>query len=81
MRHYSAEEAKELVPMRKGKFNWVYQKLMLLKVGEALAIDYKEWKTKNTPYVTIRKAAKNLGREFDYGRHPDGSGWLVKRVK
>jgi hypothetical protein len=28
----------------------------------------------------LRTVAKNLKREFDYGRHPDGSGWLVKRV-
>ena len=81
MKHYSIEEAKELIPLRKGKHNWVYKKLMLLKVGEALGIGFSDWKTKSTPYATIRRAAKHLDRKFDYGHHPDGSGWLVKRVE
>lgn len=81
MKILNAEEASELQPMGRGRFNWLYKKLMLLKEGEAIIIRFTDWKTKNTPYKTIRLAAKNLKREFDYGRYPDGSGWLVKRVR
>jgi hypothetical protein len=76
----NADEAKDLQPLGGGKFNWLSKKLVLLKMGEAIEIRYTEWKGKSTPYKTIRTAAKNLNRDFDYGRHPDGSGWLVKRV-
>lgn len=75
------DEASGLQPMKSGNYNWLYKRLMLLKIGEGIAIAFSDWKTKNTPYATIRRAAKKLKREFDYGRHPDGSGWLVKRVK
>ena len=81
MRIYNKEEAKELHPLKKGNHNWLYKALLLLEVGQAIGIDQKEWKTSNTPYATIRRVAEKLGREFDYGRHPDGSGWLVKRLK
>ncbi|MCF8258389.1 MAG: hypothetical protein K9J06_12610, partial [Flavobacteriales bacterium] len=73
MKILSAEEAKDLQPLKKGKYNWLYKRLMLRKLGEAIVIPYPDWKTKNTPYETIRTAAKNLKREFDYGRHPDGT--------
>jgi len=76
----SAEEADGLHPLGKGRFTWLYRKLLTLKVGEAIAIPFDDWKTKDPPYRSIRNAAKNSKRQFDYGRHPDGSGWLVKRV-
>ncbi len=80
MKILNADEAADLHPLGKGRFNWLYKRLVLLKVGEAIEIPYTDWKTKTPPYETIRTAAKNLNRDFDYGRHPDGSGWLVKRV-
>ncbi|MCF8463895.1 MAG: hypothetical protein K9G41_03580 [Flavobacteriales bacterium] len=80
MKILSAKEAEGLEPLGKGRYNWLYADLMLLKVGEAVEIRYDDWKTKTSPYATIRKVAKNLNRRFNYGRHPDGSGWLVKRV-
>jgi len=80
MKIIDANEADGLEPMGRGRFTWLYKRLMLLQVGEAIAIPYGDWKTKTSPYRTIRTAAKNLKRQFDYGRHPDGSGWLVKRV-
>jgi hypothetical protein len=80
MKILSAEEAEGLHPLGKGRFTWLYKRLITLKVGEAIAIPFDEWKAKEPPYRTVRKAANNLGRDFNYGRHPDGSGWLVKRV-
>jgi hypothetical protein len=81
MKELSPEEAAELQPMKSGKHNWLYKKLSVMQVNAGIIIRFADWKTKNTPYATIRRAAKNLKREFDYGRHPDGSGWLVKRVR
>ena len=80
MKILDANEAEDLEPLGRGKQNWLYKKLILLKMGEAIAIRFSDWNTKTTPYKTIRTAAKNLKRSFNYGRHPDGSGWLVKRV-
>jgi hypothetical protein len=80
MKILNSDEAEGLEPLRGGRFTWLYKKLVLLKVGEALVIRYADWNTKSTPYKTIRRVAKNLNRTFNYGRHPDGSGWLVKRV-
>ena len=53
---------------------------MTLEIGEAIIIEKDDWKGKSTPYRIIRRAAKKFNRKFDYGRHPKGSGWLVKRV-
>lgn len=53
---------------------------MLLKIGDVILIRFSDWKTKTNPYRTIGRAAKNMNRKFEYGEHPDGSGWLVKRV-
>lgn len=80
MKKLNSEEAEGLEPLGGGRHNWLYKELMLLKPGEAIIIRYNDWKTKRPPYETIRTAAKNLKRTFNYGRHPDGSGWLVKRV-
>jgi len=80
MKIFDTNEAEGLEPLGGGRFNWLYKRLALLKVGEAIAIPYTDWNTKSTPYKTIRTAAKNLKRNFNYGRHPDGSGWLVKRA-
>jgi hypothetical protein len=80
MKILDANEAEGLEPLGRGKQNWLYKKLTLLKVDEAIAIRFSDWNTKTPPYKTIRTVAKNLKREFNYGRHPDGSGWLVKRV-
>ncbi|MGE0635007.1 MAG: hypothetical protein AB7G44_00185 [Bacteroidia bacterium] len=80
MKKLSAEEGKEIEPLKKGKYNWLYKELMLLQQGEVILIRFTDWKTKNNPYKTIKIAAKNLKRTFDYGLNPDGSGWVVKRV-
>lgn len=81
MKILSAEEAAGLEPLGKGRYTWLYKKLILLNLGEAITIRFEDWKTQTTPYRTIRTAAKNLNRDFDHGRHPDGTGWLVKRSR
>jgi len=80
MKKLNAEEADGLEPLGKGKHNWLYKELILLQPREGIVIRFSDWKTKKPPYETIRNVEKNLKRKFSYGRHPDGSGWLVKRV-
>ncbi len=80
MKLLNKEEAAQVEPIGKGKYNWLYKKLALIDTGEGIIIRFSDWKTKTKPYVTIKRAAKNLNRKFIYGLHPDGSGWLVKRV-
>ncbi len=58
MKMLSIEEASELHPMRKGKYNWLYKKLMLLKTGEGIVILFTDWKTKTTPYLTLPYAGQ-----------------------
>jgi hypothetical protein len=81
MKKLTEEESKDLIPLRSGRITLVYSELVQLKVGETLIITPKDWITRKPPYATIRRAAKNAGFTFDYGRMPDGSGWVVKRVK
>jgi len=82
MKKLTAEEAQDMHPLRPGRFTLLYTQLMQMKVGEALIIERgKDWVTKYPPYNTIRNVAKNTGFVFDFGRMPDVSGWLVKRVK
>ena len=81
MKKINAEEAAKIVIIRTGKSTWLYKELAKLAVGEALIIENADWKTKLPPYRTIRNAAKTLKMKFDYGKMPDGSGWVVKRVK
>jgi hypothetical protein len=52
-----------------------------LQPGEAVQIEATEWKRKTAPTLGIKKLAAKLGRKFDYGRSPDGNGWLIKRTK
>ncbi len=73
-------EAKDLNPVRPGRYTMLYSKLLQLKPQQALIISPTEWKTKTLPYATIRRVAKNTGFKFDYGRTPDGKNWMAKRV-
>lgn len=80
MKKYTAEEAKNLKPLPKGRYTLIYSMIVQLQAGEALLITPQDWVTKNTPYETIRRVMKNTGLKLEYGRMPDGSGWLVKRI-
>ncbi len=75
------EQAADLIPIKKGKYTWLYKELAKLKVGQAIVIETGDWKTKSLPYKTVRVAGRALNMTFDYGRMPDGNGWLVKRIK
>ena len=74
------EQSAGLHPLRPGRHTLVYTKLIQLKVGQTLIITPADWVTKNPPYPTIRRAEKNTGFRFDYGRTPDGMNWMAKRV-
>ena len=58
MKKLTAEEAKDLHPLKPGRFTLVYSQLMQLQIGEALIITSKDWVTKYPPYNTIRNVAK-----------------------
>jgi uncharacterized protein (DUF2249 family) len=80
MKKFTPEEAKNLKPMPAGRYSLVYSMIVQLQPGEALLITPQDWVTKTTPYKTIRKVMKNTGYKLEYGRMPDGSGWIVKRI-
>lgn len=75
-----AEAAKDLIPVTRGRETLLSSKLKQLKVGEALILPDKDWKTKSPPYRVAINIAKRHGWQFEQGRMPDGSGWLFKRV-
>jgi hypothetical protein len=81
MKKFSAEEAKDLKPLGKTRTSPVNLAVFALQVGEAVQIETTEWKRKTAPTLGIKKLAAKLGRKFDYGRSPDGNGWLIKRTK
>lgn len=76
----TADESKDLHPLGSGRFSELYKKLILIEMGQTILIRHADWKVKITPYGTIRKVEKTYARKFEYGRHPDGDGWMVKRV-
>jgi hypothetical protein len=81
MKKLNAEEGAGINPLRKGRHTLVYSELIQLQKGEILIITPQDWITKTPPYATIRRAAKNMGFTFDYGRTPDGRNWMAKRVR
>ncbi len=81
MKIYDAEAAKDLIPVTRGRETALSAYLKQLKVGEALSIADKEWKTKSTPYRVANNISKRHGWKFEQGRMPNGNGWLFKRVK
>ncbi len=74
------EEAKDIIPLTKGRETMLSAKLKQLKVGQALVLTPKDWKTKSSPYRVANNIAKRHGWQFEQGRMPDGSGWVFKRV-
>ena len=80
MKKLSKEEAKNMIPMGRGRFSWLYKALLTLDNGEGLIIKNDDWKGKTSPYPTIRRVSKKYHLKFEYGRMPDGTGWLVKRI-
>ena len=74
------EEAKNIIPLTKGRETAVSAKLKQLKVGQALVLPTKDWKTKSSPYRVANNIAKRHGWQFEQGRMPDGSGWVFKRI-
>lgn len=81
MKKFSVEEAKDLKPLGKTRTSPVNLAIFALQPGEAVQIEASEWKRKTPPTLGIKKLALKLGRKFEYGRSPDGNGWLVKRTK
>lgn len=80
MKKLNAEEAGNIVPLRNGRETLLSAQLKQLKVGEAIVLEAKDWKTKSPPYRVANNIAKRYGWKFEQGRMPDGSGWLFKRV-
>lgn len=81
MKTLSAEEAKNIIPLRHGRQTLISARLRQLRPGEALIVESKDWKTKGAPYRVANNIAKRHGWRFEQGRMPDGSGWVFKRVE
>lgn len=75
MKILSVMEAKDIIPVIRGRETKLSSKLKQLKVGEALFMADKEWKTKSTPYRVANNIAKRHGWEFEQGRMVAG-GYL-----
>ena len=73
-------EARDIVPLTKGRETLLSARLKELKIGQALVVTPKDWKTKSSPYRVANNIARRHGRQFEQGRMPDGSGWVFKRV-
>ena len=80
MRIVSEDESRHLHPLGRGRYTYVHAMLSQLKPGQSLIIDRKDWVTRRPPYEVIRTAARKFNYSLSYGRMPDGSGWLVKRM-
>ncbi|MCF8246460.1 MAG: hypothetical protein K9J37_10735, partial [Saprospiraceae bacterium] len=80
MQILNEEEAKDLIPLTKGRETLVSAQLKQLKVGQALVVTTKDWNTKSSPYRVANNIAKRHGWQFEQGRMPDGTGWVFKRV-
>ncbi len=81
MKILNEEEARDIIPVSKGRLTLLAVKLQQLKIGEALILESGEWRTKSPPYRIANDLAKRTGRRFEQGRMPDGSGWIFKRVQ
>lgn len=65
-------------PTKKGQ-NAVIQAVLKLKVGQALEIDYSDWKLKTPFDVMLGKYRKRS--EKDWTSRKTASGWIVLRIK
>ncbi len=81
IRYLTAEESANLSPLKSGKRTWLYAAIAPLEVGQSLVFPITDWRGKTTPYLSIRNAAKKLGYTLEYGRHPNGKEYLIKRQK
>ena len=80
MKKLNEEEASNLMPLKGGRETLLSSQLKQLKIGEAIVLEAKDWKTKSPPYRVANGIAKRYGWKFGQGRMPDGSGWLFKRT-
>ncbi len=81
MKFLTPAEAENIIPLTKGRETLLSIKLKQLKVGEAIVLEAKEWKTKSSPYRVANNISKQHGWKFEQGRMPDGSGWVFKRMQ
>ena len=80
MKILNEEEARNLLPLTSGRETLLSSMLKQLKVGEALVVEARDWRSKSTPYRVANNITKRHGWQFEQGRLPDASGWLFKRV-
>jgi hypothetical protein len=76
----SEEEALQTNIIKQGRNSLLRKNLLTLKVGQVLFLPNKEWQGAHPPYHIARRIAAQTEAKFDYGRKPDGTGWLFKRV-
>jgi hypothetical protein len=80
MKKLTVEEAADITPIKRGRETEVSKALKQLKIGEGLVITHADWQTAGSPYRVVQNVSKSLGRTFENGKMPDGSGWIVKRL-
>lgn len=74
------EESKNTGMIKQGRNSHLRQMLLQLNTGQTLLLLKNEWRAANPPYHVARRIAKQTARKFEYGKHPDGTGWLFKRL-
>ncbi|MEK6616454.1 MAG: hypothetical protein AABZ32_10145 [Bacteroidota bacterium] len=66
----------------RGKERWpFYCAISELQKGENLFISKEEWTGYRTPSRICRYIEKKFPVKYQCVKHPDGSGWAVKRVE
>ena len=80
MKKLNTDQAAEITPVTNGRTTKVWAALTELLPGEGLVITRNDWKAKHPPYKVAKRVGIKTNRKFEWGRMPDGSGWLIKRV-
>lgn len=81
MKIITSEEFDTLALHGKGSSSPFYNKLLNLKVGQAVILLRSEWHVKYSPTGIINRIERKHGYRFERGALADRSGWAVKRVK
>ena len=81
MKKITREEMNALSLARAGRRHPVSIHIEALEVGEILKISNADWKDRNrSPRHLVTRAAKALGRQYEFFRFTDVRAWVVERV-
>lgn len=80
MKKLAKHEADKIPLLKQGRKTALRGLLLTLEIGEAIMMKNEEWKAKRLPYEIATRLMKSSTLRFEYGRLPDESGWLFRRV-